>query len=162
MSNDATLLHERNPPLPRNLRIPPHLEIDSVCYIGITTFHAPRSRPYPGNCREQWRYAGRCGVYPARRESFLIRPPRAFNRDRLLETVLSSPRVRDRWLRILLTLLRVTDMLERICFRYIFANGIFFSSKGGTFVFREDFFIFRREFILDYVCLDISNYFVDA
>ena len=59
-------------------------------------------------------------------------------------------------------LLRVTDMLERICFRYIFANGIFFSSKGGTFVFREDFFIFRREFILDYVCLDISNYFVDA
>ena len=130
MSNDATLLHERNPPLPRNLRIPPHLEIDSVCYIGITTFHAPRGRSYPGNCREQWRYAGRCGVYPARRESFLIRPPRAFNRDRLLETATSSPRVRDRWLRILLTLLRVTDMLERICFRYIFANGIFFSSKG--------------------------------
>lgn len=89
--------------IPPPLRIPPHLEIDSVCYIGITTFHAPRSRPYPGNCREQWRYAGRCGVYPARRESFLIRPPRAFNRDRLLETVLSSPRVRDRWLRILLT-----------------------------------------------------------
>lgn len=75
MSNDAsaTLLHERNP-LPQTC-FPSSRDssVETVCYIGITMFHAPRGRPYSTNCREQWRYAGRCGVYPARRESFLIR-----------------------------------------------------------------------------------------
>ena len=42
---------------------------------------------------------------------------------------------------------------------YIREWNFFFEQRREI---REDFFIFRREFILDYVCLDISNYFVDA
>lgn len=49
----------------------------------------------------------------------------------------------------------VADMLSI----YIREWNFFFEQRREI---REDFFIFRREFILDYVRLDISNYFVDA